>query len=122
MSEKTLTTLSRTEAVILSAFIYQVDNWKNQYGEKADNIEIVYHADDDDFEISTSDKPTKRGRINAMTADILTWANSQLKQLQGYDNQNSVTAFTCSYKDNRFGVAVQTAPQPVNDTQQAEQV
>lgn len=121
MSEN-LTTLSRTEAVILSAFIYQVDNWKNQYGEKADNIEIVYHADDDDFEISTSDKPTKRGRINAMTADILTWANSQLKQLQGYDNQNSVTAFTCSYKDNRFGVAVQTAPQPVNDTQQAEQV
>lgn len=44
MSEntQTLTTLSRTEAVILSAFIYQVDSWKNQYGEKADNMDGVH--------------------------------------------------------------------------------
>lgn len=106
MSEN-LTTLSRTEAVILSAFIYQVDNWKNQYGEKADNIEIIYYPEDDGFDVSNNE-PKKGKRITAFFADILTWANGQLKQLQGYNQ--GIQKFALSYKDNQYGVLVQTAP------------
>lgn len=106
MSEQTLTTLSRLDAKTLQDFIYQVDHWQAQHGDKADNIEIVYHADDDDFEIITNDKPTKKGRINALTAEILAWANGQLKQLQGWNHDKTVTAFTCVYKNDEFGVAV----------------
>lgn len=108
MSEN-LTTLSRIEAVILSAFIYQVDNWKNQYGEKADNIEIIYYPEDDGFDVSNNE-PKKGKRITAFFADILTWANGQLKQLQGYNQENNVQKFALSYKDNQYGVLVQTAP------------
>lgn len=108
MSEN-LTTLSRTEAMILSAFIYQVDVWKNQYGEKADTVEITYYPEDDGFDVSNNE-PKKSKRITAFFADILAWANGQLKQLQGYNQENSVQKFTLSYKDNQYGVSVQTAP------------
>ena len=106
---QTLTTLSRTEATLLSAFIYQIDAWLSQYGEKADHIEITYYPEDDGFDVSNNE-PKKGKRITAFFADILTWANGQLKQLQGYNQENSVQKFTLSYKDNQYGVLVQTAP------------
>lgn len=110
MSEKTLTTLNRTEAMILSAFIYQVDVWKNQYGEKADNIEIIYYPEDDGFEVAngeTANGILKRNRTTVFRADILTWANTQLKQLKGWQGDKEVKAFTCVYKNNEFGVSVE---------------
>lgn len=124
MSEKTLTTLNRTEAVILSAFIYQVDSWKNQYGEKADNIEIIYYPEDDGFEVLNNEPNNgvlKRNRTTAFRAEILAWAAGQLNQLKGWNNDKEVKAFTCVYKNNEFGVSVEvgekqaTAESPVTE-------
>lgn len=121
---QTLTTLSRTEATLLSAFIYQIDAWLSQYGEKANTVEIVYYPEDDGFEVAngeTANGILKRNRTTVFRADILTWANTQLKQLKGWNNDKEVKAFTCVYKNNEFGVSVEvgekqaTAESPVTD-------
>lgn len=107
MSETTLTELSRTEAQVLQSFIAQVDFWKNQHGDKATTIEITYYPDDDGFEVSNNEPNNgvlKRNRTTAFRADLLAWASNQLRQLQGWDNSQTVTAFILSFKDNRYGV------------------
>lgn len=110
MSEQTLTTLSRTEAVILSAFIYQVDNWKNQYGEKADNIEIIYYPEDEGFEVSNNEPNNgvlKRNRATAFRTEILAFGFNQIKSLLGWQGDKEVKAFTCVYKNDEFAVSVE---------------
>lgn len=107
MSETTLTELSRTEAQVLQSFIGQVDYWKIQHGDKASTIEITYYPEDDGFEVSNNEANNgvlKRNRTTVFRADLLAWASNQLRQLQGYDNSQTVTAFVLSFKDNRYGV------------------
>ena len=107
MSETTLTELSRTEATVLQSFIAQVDFWKNQHGDKAATIEVIYYPEDDGFEVANGEPNNgvlKRNRTTAFRADLLAWASNQLRQLQGYDNSQTVTAFILSFKDNRYGV------------------
>lgn len=109
MSEQTLTTLNRTEANVLQSFIYQVDAWRNAHGEKAETVEIVYYPEDDGFEVSNNEPNNgilKRNRTTAFRAEILAWATGQLNQLKGWNNDKTVTAFTCVYKNDEFGVAV----------------
>lgn len=107
MSETTLTEVSRTEAQVLQSFIGQVDYWKNQHGDKASTIEITYYLDDDGFEVSNNEPNNgvlKRNRTTVFRADLLAWASNQLRQLQGYDNSQTVTEFSLSYKNDRYGV------------------
>lgn len=107
MSETTLTELSRTEAQVLQSFIAQVDYWKIQHGDKASTIEITYYPDDDGFEVSNNEANNgvlKRNRTTVFRADLLAWASNQLRQLQGYDNSQTVTEFSLSYKNDRYGV------------------
>lgn len=107
MSEPTLTEVSRTEAQVLQSFIAQVDYWKNQHGDKANTIEITYYPDDDGFEVSNNEANNgvlKRNRTTVFRADLLAWASNQLRQLQGYDNSQTVTEFSLSYKNDRYGV------------------
>lgn len=107
MSETTLTEVSRTEAQVLQSFIGQVDYWKNQHGDKATTIEITYYPDDDGFEVSNNEANNgvlKRNRTTVFRADLLAWASNQLRQLQGYDNSQTVTEFSLSYKNDRYGV------------------
>ncbi|OAV05919.1 hypothetical protein D6D69_01160 [Moraxella catarrhalis] len=107
MSEPTLTEVSRTEAQVLQSFIGQVDYWKNQHGDKAATIEITYYPDDDGFEVSNNEANNgvlKRNRTTVFRADLLAWASNQLRQLQGYDNSQTVTEFSLSYKNDRYGV------------------
>lgn len=107
MSEPTLTELSRTEAQVLQSFIGQVDYWKNQHGDKASTIEITYYPDDDGFEVSNNEANNgvlKRNRTTVFRADLLAWASNQLRYLQGYDNSQTVTEFSLSYKNDRYGV------------------
>lgn len=107
MSETTLTELSRTEATVLQSFIGQVDYWKIQHGDKASTIEITYYPDDDGFEVSNNEANNgvlKRNRTTVFRADLLAWASNQLRYLQGYDNSQTVTAFSLSYKNDRYGV------------------
>lgn len=107
MSETTLTELSRTEAQVLQSFIGQVDYWKNQHGDKASIIEITYYPDDDGFEVSNNEANNgvlKRNRTTVFRADLLAWASNQLRYLQGYDNSQTVTEFSLSYKNDRYGV------------------
>ena len=107
MSETTLTELSRTEATVLQSFIAQVDFWKNQHGDKAATIEVIYYPEDDGFEVANGEPNNgvlKRNRTTAFRADLLAWASNQLRQLQGWDNSQTVTAFILSFKDNRYGV------------------
>lgn len=107
MSETTLTELSRTEAQVLQSFIAQVDFWKNQHGDKAATIEVIYYPEDDGFEVANGEPNNgvlKRNRTTAFRADLLAWASNQLRQLQGWDNSQTVTAFILSFKDNRYGV------------------
>lgn len=49
----------------------------------------------------------KRTRTTVFRADIVAWANNQLKQLQGFTGENTVTAFVVSYKNGEYGVAVE---------------
>lgn len=110
--ELQLTTLSKTEAQALQGFIWQVDNWQNQHGEKANHIEIVYYPEDDGFEVANNEPNNgllKRNRVTAFRAEILAWATNQIKQLQGYTSENTVTAFACVYKNGEYGVAVEIA-------------
>lgn len=110
---KALTTLTKLEAQILQAFIWQMDTWQSQHGEKADKVEIIYYPEDEGFDVfnnETNNGVLKRNRTTVFRADILTWATNQLKQLQGYTNENTVTAFACVYKDGEYGVAVETVP------------
>ncbi len=106
----TLTTLTKLEAQILQAFIWQMDSWQSQHGDKADKVEIIYYPEDEGFDVF-NDEPNngvlKRNRTTVFRADILTWATNQLKQLQGYTNENTVTAFACAYRNGEYGVAVE---------------
>lgn len=107
MSEPTLTELSRTEAQVLQSFIGQVDYWKIQHGDKAATIEVIYYPEDDGFEVSNNEANNgvlKRNRTTVFRADLLAWASNQLRQLQGYDNSQTVTEFSLSYKNDRYGV------------------
>lgn len=107
MSETTLTELSRTEAQVLQSFIGQVDYWKIQHGDKAATIEITYYPEDDGFEVASGEPNNgvlKRNRTTAFRADLLAWASNQLRQLQGWDNSQTVTEFSLSYKNDRYGV------------------
>lgn len=107
MSEITLTELSRTEATVLQSFIAQVDFWKNQHGDKAATIEVIYYPEDDGFEVANGEPNNgvlKRNRTTAFRADLLAWASNQLRQLQGWDNSQTVTEFSLSYKNDRYGV------------------
>lgn len=122
MSEQTpqLTTLTKTEAQALQGFIWQVDNWQNQHGEKASHIEIVYYPEDDGFEVANNEPNNgllKRNRVTAFRAEILAWATNQIKQLQGYASENTVTAFACVYKNGEYGVAVEIASDTVSETE-----
>lgn len=110
---QTLTTLNRTEATVLQSFIYQVDAWFNQHGEKADTVEIVYFPEDEGFDVFNNEPNhgiIKRTRTTVFRADIVAWANNQLKQLQGFGNENTVTNFVVSYKNGEYGVLVETVP------------
>ncbi|MPX31930.1 hypothetical protein [Moraxella catarrhalis] len=107
MSETTLTEVSRTEATVLQSFIAQVDFWKNQHGDKAATIEVIYYPEDDGFEVANGEPNNgvlKRNRTTAFRADLLAWASNQLRQLQGWDNSQTVTEFSLSYKNDRYGV------------------
>ena len=118
MSEPTLTELSRTEATVLQSFIGQVDYWKTQHGDKAATIEITYYPEDDGFEVSNNEANNgvlKRNRTTAFRADLLAWASNQLRQLQGYDNSQTVTEFSLSYKNDRYGVRAALASEAKTD-------
>lgn len=118
MSETTLTELSRTEAQVLQSFIAQVDFWKNQHGDKASTIEVIYYPEDDGFEVSNNEANNgvlKRNRTTVFRADLLAWASNQLRYLQGYDNSQTVTAFILSFKDNRYGVRAALASEAKAD-------
>lgn len=128
MSETTLTEVSRTEAQVLQSFIGQVDYWKNQHGDKAATIEVIYYPEDDGFEVSNNEPNNgvlKRNRTTAFRADLLAWASNQLRQLQGWDNSQTVTAFILSFKDNRYGVRAALASEATDKAddgaEQAEQ-
>lgn len=113
MSESTLTTLSRLEATTLQSFIYQVDAWRNTHGEKADTVEIIYYPEDDGFDVFNNEPNNgilKRNRTTAFRAEILAWATAQLNQLKGWNNDKTVTAFTCVYKNDEFGILIEVVP------------
>ncbi|WII95999.1 hypothetical protein LU276_04070 [Moraxella haemolytica] len=107
---QTLTTLNRTEAQILQAFIWQVDTWQSQYGDKANKVEIVYYPEDDGFEAMNGEENNgilKRNRTTIFRAEILAWATNQLNQLKGWGNDKAVTVLHLVYANDEFGVAVE---------------
>lgn len=110
MTEQTLTTLDRLEAQVLQGFISQVDYWTAQHGEKANTVEIIYYHEDDGFEVANGEANNgllKRNRATIFRTEILAWGVNQIKNLQGWDNAKSVTAFHLSYNNGQYGVRVQ---------------
>lgn len=67
----------------------------------------------------------KRNRTTAFRADLLAWASNQLRQLQGWDNSQTVTKFSLSYKNDRYGVRAALASEATDKAddgaEQAEQ-
>ena len=107
-----LTMLSRIEARTLQSFISQIDFWKAQHGDKADIVEIVYYPEDEGFDVLSNEANNgilKRNRASMFRTELLSWASNQLRDLQGWNNSNAVTAFAVSYKDDTFGVECKIA-------------
>lgn len=112
MSEN-LITLTRNEAMTLQNFISQVDYWLSLYGDKANHLEITYYPEDDGFDVVNGEENNgllKRNRTTTFRADLLAWGTQQVKALKGWNNEFTVTAFTCVYKDSKFGVICQVQP------------
>ena len=106
-----LTMLSRLEAQTLQSFIAQVDAWQYTHGDKASTVEITYYPEDEGFDVFNAEMNhglLKRNRASLFRTEILAWGAGQLKQLQGWDNK-TINAFAVSYKDGKFGVAVDVA-------------
>ena len=61
----------------------------------------------------------KRNRTTAFRADLLAWASNQLRQLQGWDNSQTVTEFSLSYKNDRYGVRAALASEAKADDAKA---
>ena len=115
-----LTTLTRLEATTLQSFISQMDTWQYTHGDKADSVEITYYPEDDGFEVANNEPNNgilKRNRTTAFRAEILAWATGQLNQLKGWNNDKTVTAFTCVYKNGEFGVAVEVTNKATQATE-----
>ena len=110
-TKQVLTMLSRVEAQTLQSFISQVDSWQYNYGDKATTVEIIYYPEDDGFEVINGEpnNGVKRNRASLFRTEILSWGANQLRQLQGWDNNQIVRAFAVSYKDGKFGVSVEIA-------------
>lgn len=107
-----LTMLSRLEAQTLQSFIAQVDAWQYTHGDKASTVEIIYYPEDEGFDVFNAEPNhglLKRNRASLFRTEILAWGAGQLKQLQGWDNSKTINAFAVSYKDGKFGVAVDVA-------------
>ena len=107
-----LTMLSRIEARTLQSFISQIEFWKAQHGDKADIVEIVYYPEDEGFVVLSNEANNgtlKRNRASMFRTELLSWAANQLRDLQGWDNSNTVTAFAVSYKNDTFGVECKIA-------------
>ena len=51
----------------------------------------------------------KRNRASMFSTELLSWAANQLRDLQGWNNSNAVTACAVSYKDDTFGVECKIA-------------
>lgn len=103
--------LSREEANLIASFIGQVGLWVANHGEKADKIEIVYYPEDDGFEIVNNEENNgllRRNRVSVFRGELIAWATQQTQTLKGWNNENTVTAFACIYKDGQFGVVCQT--------------
>ncbi|MBE9596819.1 hypothetical protein [Moraxella sp. K2450] len=118
-----LTMLSRLEAQTLQSFIAQVDAWQYTHGEKAGTVEITYYPEDEGFEVENGEPNhglLKRNRTTAFRAELLAWGSNQVKQLQGWDNSKTVNAFAVSYKDGKFGVAVDVADKTAEPAEPAE--
>lgn len=113
MSEtQNLTTLTLLEATVLKKFIDQVNAWQIEYGEKANTIEITYYPEDDGIEIVNNEPNNgvlKRNRATLFRTHLEAWGGQQIKDLQGWNNEKSVTAFAVSFKDNRYSVRCTTA-------------
>ena len=115
-----LITLTRLEATTLQSFISQVDTWQYTHGDKADSVEITYYPEDDGFEVANNEPNNgilKRNRTTAFRAEILAWATNQLNQLKGWNNDKTVTTFTCVYKKSEFGVAVEVTDKATQTTE-----
>lgn len=123
MSDTQLTMLSRLEAQTLQSFIAQVDAWQYTHGEKAGTVEIIYYPEDEGFEVENGEPNhglLKRNRITAFRAELLAWGSNQVKQLQGWDNSKTINAFAVSYKDGKFGVAVDVADKTAETDESSE--
>lgn len=121
MSEtQNLTMLSRLEATTLQQFVTQVDMWQQTHGDKANTIEVTYYPEDDGFEVVNGEQNNgvlKRNRATLFRTELLGWGANQIKNLQGWDNAYDVTAFSVSFKDNRYGVLCTIAPKGTNTVQ-----
>ncbi len=109
----TLTTFTKLEAQIMQGFIAQVDYWKTLHGEKADTIEIIYYPEDDGFEVINNEPNNgvlKRNRASIFRTELLSWGVQQIKDLEGWNKENAVKAFTVVYHGSEYGVAVEVAP------------
>lgn len=115
-----LTMLSRLEATTIQQFITQVDMWQQEYGDKANTVEVTYYPEYDGFEVvngETNNGLIKRNIATRFRNEISGWAANQIKNLQGWDNAYDVTAFSVSFRDNRYGVLCTIASKSANTEQ-----
>ncbi len=125
VTKPTLTTLTKLEAQIMQGFINQVDYWKTLHGEKADTIEIIYYPEDDGFEVINNEANNgvlKRNRASIFRTELLSWGVQQIKNLEGWNKENTVKAFTVVYHGSEYGVAVEVVPSVIDMTPTADEV
>lgn len=97
-------TLTALELGVLSAFSMHVQQMQQNHGDEASTIKIEYDYESGDFDVVTNKQDTtRRRRISKLIADVVTWANSQLDQLE-YVHQKHIKKMVCHYENGVFGL------------------
>lgn len=97
-------TLSSSEMSVLVSFSMHVQQMQQNHGDEAKIIKVEYDYESGDFDVVTNKQETgRRRRISKLTADVVSWANSQLDQLE-YMQQKHVKKMVCHFEHDTFGI------------------
>ncbi|MDO5650573.1 MAG: hypothetical protein Q4G13_00340 [Moraxella sp.] len=103
MTTQNRKTLNLDELTTLMNWHYARQNWT---GEDAQSVSIVYDSEYQDFEISTTEKSSRKNRISRLKAELMTWGQNQITGL-GYQGK-VVTVFELTCDNHTVSLLLET--------------
>lgn len=97
-------TLTKHEVALLVAFSFHVQQMLQNHGEEANIIKIEFDVESGDFDVETNKKETgRRRRISKLIADVVSWANGQLDNLE-FIQKLTVKKMVCHYDNGQYSI------------------